>query len=53
MEGGVIVFSGAALHQHKGNSLFGTLRGGGEGFVPPSRHLVPDKDQQLRMHLAN
>lgn len=23
------------------------------GLVPPSKHLVPDKDQQLRMHLAN
>lgn len=44
---------GAALHQHKANSLPGTLAGVLRGLVPHSKHLVPDKDQQLRMHLAN
>lgn len=48
-----VVFRGAALHQRKGNSLLGTLAGVLRGLVPPSKHLVPDKDQQLRMHLAN
>lgn len=44
----------AALHQRdKGNSLPGTLAEVSRGLIPACEHLVPDKDQQLRMHLAN